>query len=207
MPIKNKTAGSDVLPAVPFLANSQLPVSATAVESTSPMEATSASTVETVAMETRLAVETASGVPMPANVPASIASVITTDVTVPVTPTAAAIVAAIPEPGRVSPVVPRTDADKHSVHKVIGTIESIRRTSIGIVIVVSPLTDWRPSHIGRPNTDSNTHAHLGLRIGQRQHQHCQQREIFQVTHINPLGSSPAKTTLNGSENLPRPGGF
>src|SRR5579864_5485511 len=200
MPIKNKTAGSDVLPAVPFLANSQLPVSATAVESTSPMEATSASavkatsasTVETVAMETRLAVETASGVPMPANVPASIASVITTDVTVPVTPTAAAIVAAIPEPGRVSPVVPRTDADKHSVHKVIGTIESIRRTSIGIVIVVSPLTDWRPSHIGRPNTDSNTHAHLGLRIGQRHHQHCQQRKIFQVTHINPLGSNPPK---------------
>src|SRR5579864_247459 len=202
MPIKNKTAGSDVVPAVPFSANSQLPVSATAVESTSTMEATStstvkatsASTVETVAMETRLAVETAAGVPMPANVPASIASVITTDVTVPITPTAAAIVAAIPEPGRVSPVIPGTGADKHSAHKVIGTIESIRRTSIGIVIVVSPLTHWRPSHIGRPNADSNPHAHLGLRIGQRQHQHCQQRKIFQVTHINLLGSSPAKTT-------------
>jgi len=143
---------------------------------------------------------------MPTYVAASIAPVITADVTVPVTPTATTVVAAIPEPGGVPPVVPRTDADKHAIHKIIGTIVSIRRTSVGIVIVVSPFTDWRPSYIGWPYADSDPDAHLGLRIGQWHHQNCQQRNIFQVTHINPHGSSPAKS-LNGSENLPRPSGF
>jgi hypothetical protein len=37
-------------------------------------------------------------------------------------------------------------------------------------------------------SNRNSSIHLRLRVRKRQRQHGQQRQIFQITHMNPLGS-------------------
>lgn len=118
------------------------------------------------------------------------------------TPTFATPAAATPEFCRVTPVVPRSSADEDASDKVVGTIETIRRASIGIVIIVS-VRARRRSSSDIPGSDSDPHAdsNLRLRVSHRQHQYCQQREIFCVTHENPLRQT--RRASGGSENFLR----
>lgn len=78
-----------------------------------------------------------------------------------VTPTAT-IITAIPEPARMSPVVPRARADKHAVYEIVWTVVAVRRAGIRIIVIVPVGADWRTSRIG--GTDSDPETYLRLRI-------------------------------------------
>jgi hypothetical protein len=92
-----------------------------------------------------------------------------------------------PELSRMAPVVPRACADEDAANEVIRPVEAIRRAGVRIVIVIAIRAYWRAcSNVARPNPDANSNSNLCLRISHRQHQHRQQRKIFQVTHNHPL---------------------
>ncbi len=109
---------------------------------------------------------------------------------------AAAVISAIPEPARMTPVIPRARADKRAAYKPVRTVIAVGRASIRIIVVVPIVADRRTSRVSgtdpnshRPNPDS--YANLRLRIRQRHHQDRQQRQIFRVTHIRTPGSGPS----------------
>ncbi len=79
------------------------------------------------------------------------------------TPTFATPAAATPEFCRVTPVVPRARADEDASDKVVGTIEAIRRASVGIVVIVSVRARRRSSsNIPRSDSDPHPDPNLGL---------------------------------------------
>jgi hypothetical protein len=201
-------------------ANYQLPMSA-AVSATT-VKSTTTATVESTATSVAAGVPTSGII---TGVSASIASARVTSGVATSTYEAAAIVAVsvVARPTIVSavtpsPVVPGTGTDKHSARKPLRTIEAVRRTGIGIVRVIPVRTHRRPVHIARARvgialvitlvgvglvvSDRNSCLNLRLRVRNRQHQHSQQRNISQITHMNPLGSSPAEN-LMGSGDLPK----
>lgn len=80
---------------------------------------------------------------------------------------AAAIISAIPEPRRVTPVIPRARADKYAVYEVVRTVEAVRRTGIRIIVIVSVRADRRTCRVGRAHRNSNranTHPNSDLRL-------------------------------------------
>jgi len=84
-----------------------------------------------------------------------------------------------PELGRVTPVVPRTGADEDPAHEIVRAVETIRRTGIRSVIVISVRAHRRSGgDVARSNSDAYSDSNLRLRIRQRQHQHGQQSKIL-----------------------------
>jgi len=79
------------------------------------------------------------------------------------TPAGATPAAATPEFSRMTPVVPRASTDEDASDKVVGTVEAVRRASIGIVIVVSVRAGWRSSS-GISWTNSDPYADSNLRL-------------------------------------------
>ncbi len=78
---------------------------------------------------------------------------------------AAAIISTIPEPRRVSPVIPGTSADKHAVDKIIRPVVAVRRASIWIKVVISVgAHGWSGSNVARTNANTNSDGNLRLRI-------------------------------------------
>jgi hypothetical protein len=59
-------------------------------------------------------------------------------------------------------------------------------TSIGLTLVVILIVSSRSSRID-----------LRLRVRKRQDQHCQQRQVFHVAHISPLGSRAPTSISTG----------
>jgi hypothetical protein len=116
-------------------------------------------------------------------------------------PTRAAIIATIPEPRRMSPVVPRAYADEDSIYEIVGSVIAIRRTGVRIIVVVPVGTSWRPSHIARTDSDSNPNPNLGLRVRKWHHQNRQQRDIFQITHTHLRLPEPASLLLTDPRKL------
>ena len=154
------------------------------------------------------------------------AAPVTPDVTAPV-PATTPISTMTP-----APVIPRSNADKYSACEPLRTIKAIRCARIGIVRVVAVSTDRRSADIPwagvrligiapvrialvlvrlvlvgvtRIVSRRNSRFNLRLRVSKRQRQHCQQRKIFHVSHMNPC-SRPVKT-LFGSANLLKTGGL
>jgi len=130
--------------------------SASAMESAATVEAPSASTMEAIS-----AAESASAVErVPSMYTAGVAASITvgihaTSVAEARTPIkAAAIISAIPELGRMTPVIPRTRPDKESIHEPVWPVVAIRGTGIGIIVVIAVFTDRRPGNITRPDANS-----------------------------------------------------
>src|SRR5271166_1826421 len=179
---------------------SALTASAT-VESASAMEATS--TVEPAsAVEFSSTTDGLSAVKAAAGVAACISPVVASGITTsyearPTAPASApswaTIPAATPECRGMTPVIPGTRANKHAAYEIVRPVVPVGRASIRIIIIVSIRTDRRTSgHVARPNSDSNSHPDLRLRIRQWHHQHRQQRQIFHVTHTHlpPWTSHP-----------------
>jgi len=75
-------------------------------------------------------------------------------------------------------VEPRASPDEDAASKPVGTVVAVRRASVRIVSVVSVRACRRYAD----RTDSNSHCDLRLRVSHWNHQHRQQRNIFQVTH-------------------------
>ena len=154
-----------------------------AVESASTMEATSAAVVPATTMVPAayeaVAGVTTSGIVAAASITMSISfmSVAPAPAGVPMAPTiaiptsgaptimipAAAIISAIPEPARMSPVIPRASADKHAVHEIVGTVIPVRRAGIRIIVIVPIRADWRTSRVGRTDPDPKTYLRLRIR--------------------------------------------
>src|SRR6266853_2269138 len=135
---------------------------------------TTASIATTVITAARVSVPTASVVPT--------ATVISR----------AAIISAMAPIG----VIPRARAYKYSAAKPLRTVVSIRRTTIRIIVVVPILTDRRPRKVSRAYPNDNSYPDFRLGICKRHHQNCQQSKIFQITHMDPLGSRPGETGLD-----------
>jgi hypothetical protein len=78
---------------------------------------------------------------------------------------------------------------------LIGTALVIVLIGIGIArVIVLVGTALIIVLIGLPliRSSGNSSIHLRLRVRKRQRQHGQQRKIFQITHMNPLGSRPGQ---------------
>lgn len=104
-----------------------------------------------------------------------------------VTPARAPIVSAAPAIS----VVPRAGADEEPIRKPVRSIVSVRRASVGRVIIVAVRTCRRSGHVSRPKSYAYAHSNLRLRLDQRKrHQHTQQQKIFKVAHC----SSPLSQT-------------
>jgi hypothetical protein len=135
------------------------------------------------AMETATSVEGVSTAHLTACESASVATVVNSAraAIVPMSPARPAV-PVTPEPRRMAPVIPRANADKHSIHEILRPIVAIRRTSVRIIAIISVRTGRWPSHISRADSDSDSYSNLRLRIRKRHHQNRQQRHIFQVSH-------------------------
>src|SRR4029077_6096196 len=123
---------------------------------------------------------------VPATFPAaapSIASAIPISATVP----AIVVPSAIPEPHRMSPVIPGTYPDEDSIHEIVWAVIAVRRTGIRIIVVVPVGTSRRPSHVTWADPDSNSNPNLRLRVRKRHHQNRQQRDVFHITHTITSG--------------------
>jgi hypothetical protein len=59
---------------------------------------------------------------------------------------------------------------------------------IGIALIGPALIGTALIGVTRVAANGNSRFHLRLRVSKRQHQHCQQREIFQITHNGLPGS-------------------
>jgi hypothetical protein len=112
---------------------------------------------------------------------------------------------ASPKLNWVTPVVPRTGSNEEAIYEVIRSVKAIRRASIRIIIVVTVRADRRPTYINRAS-DAHSDSNLRLRVSHRQHQHREQREIFQVTHnhLHPDSKpfAPQSRTASGDCGLP-----
>jgi hypothetical protein len=176
---KNKTAGSAMLAGLCAVWSRLSAMSAaSAVEAAATMEATTTVEPSSTAESAISSVHTTS-------VAASITvGIRATPIAISrMSVEAAAIISAIPEPGRMAPVIPRTRTDKHAAYEIIRTVISVR-------------ADRRTSRVGRayshPNRpDAHSDAYLRLRIRQRHHQNRKQRQIFHVTHTQTPGSRPS----------------
>jgi hypothetical protein len=196
-------------PAVGTLSSRGLPVSTTvtsasameaasAVKSASTMKATSAAestaTVVPAAYEAMTTTISASGIIATASVAASVSFMAVAPTAARITPaptimTPTTAISAIPEPARMSPVIPRARANKHAVYKPVRTVITVRRASIWIVVIVSIRANRRTRRV--PRTNSDPEANLRLRIRERHHQDRQQRQIFHITHIRTPGPRPS----------------
>ena len=87
----------------------------------------------------------------------------------PIPPIASAVPATIPEPGWMSPVIPRARSDENTAYEILRSVVAIRSAGIRIVIVVSIRTNWRSGDIRRSHSDSNSYSNLRLRIRKRHH--------------------------------------
>jgi hypothetical protein len=79
------------------------------------------------------------------------------------------------------PTPPRASADKQSTRKPARSVVAVRRTGVGIIIVVAVRAYRLHSYANRD---------LRLRIRQRQHQNCDQSQIFHIPHGVPLVPDP-----------------
>src|SRR5271166_3318353 len=99
-----------------------------------------------------------------------------------ITPTSAPAVTAAP----VSTVaIPRARADKHSATKPLWTVVAVWCAGVRVISVVPVVTYWRSIDVAWADSDANSNPSLRLRVGNRQSQDCEQRQISQVTHITP----------------------
>ena len=71
-------------------------------------------------------------------------------------------------------VVPRASADKDTSDKVIGTVEAIRRASVGVIIVVTVGANGSYTDVARAN--SNPNRNLCLRVTRRKHEKSEYNE-------------------------------
>jgi hypothetical protein len=102
-----------------------------------------------------------------ASVAASIATVVAPALEprvriVAMSPTRTAIIAAIPEQCRMSPVIPGPYADEDSIHEIVWAVIAVRRTGIRIIVIVPVGTSRRSGHIARADPDSNSNPNLRL---------------------------------------------
>src|ERR1035438_5881740 len=65
---------------------------------------------------------------------------------------------------------------EHSTDKPVGSVVAVRRTGVWWISVVAVGAYWRSGNVSWPESDSNTD--LGLGVGQRNHQNCQQGHIL-----------------------------
>jgi hypothetical protein len=213
-----KTADSVSLPAV-ARSKRKCPLAMSAAVSASTVEATAAGTVESA---TDMGSATGAAGIAASRVVTGVATTIgpasiTSRVASSADETAAVVAVSIVSGSTVvaamapSPVIPRTCADKYSAREPLRTVKAVRRTGIGIVRIVAVGANRRPVHVARPWVgialvitlvgitlvvpDRNSCLNLRLRVSKRRHQHRQQRNISQITHMNPLGSSPAECLI------------
>ena len=133
--------------------------SASAVEAASTMEARSA-TVESTSAVVSAACEampvSTSGISAAPTIPMSVAPATARVTTTP----SAAIISAIPELRRMTPVIPRTRTNKHAAYEPIRPVIAVRRTGIRIIVIVPIRANRRTGRIG--GTDSDPNAYLRL---------------------------------------------
>jgi hypothetical protein len=226
---KNKTAGSVSLPAV-ARSERKCPLAMSAAVSATTVEATAA-TVEsgaTAAMESATGVAAgiaSSGIITGVAAPITSAR-ITSGIGSSADETAAVVAASIVSGATVvaamapSRVIPGAGTDKYSARKPLRTVKAVRRTRIGIIRIVAVRANRRPVHIARPwvgialvialigvtlvVSDRNSCLNLRLRIGKRQHQHCQQRNVSQITHMNPPWLQSRRVSDRNPETFQKP---
>ena len=75
---------------------------------------------------------------------------------------ATAIISPIPEPSRMTPVIPRSRANKHAAYEPIRPVIAVRRTGIRIIVIVSIRANRRTGRVA--GTDSDPNANLRLRV-------------------------------------------
>jgi len=105
-------------------------------------------------------------VPAPAVViPIPAESASTPIITVPATPIIpAAIVtttieaSAVPARMAVIPVIPGPYANKYAVHKIFWPVEAIGRASVGVIIIVAVVANWRRAIIAGAHSDADKHS-------------------------------------------------
>jgi hypothetical protein len=91
---------------------------------------------------------------------------------------AAAITGTVAIPAiAVSAAEPGASPDKDATVKPRRTVISVRRTSVGRITVVAPLTDGGTIVATVPRAYANSERNLGMRIGRWNHQNTKQREI------------------------------
>jgi hypothetical protein len=163
--------------------------SAATVHGASAMEAIASSVA---ACRTAAGIVTRIAVPIvPTGISSSVAASVSTDVAVSIS-TAGITVAAVTPVPPMTPVVPRASTDEYSARKPLRTVEAIGCAGIGIIGIV-PIRTYgrRRSHISRVRitliviligitgvgSDANSCFDLRLRVSERQHQDCQQRNI------------------------------
>jgi len=77
-----------------------------------------------------------------------------------VTTPAAAIISAIPEPRRMTPVIPRARTNKHAAYEPIRPVIAVRRTGIRIIVIVPIRANRRTSRVGGTDPDPNADLRL-----------------------------------------------
>lgn len=174
-------------------------MAAATVEATSTMESAARCPMEAAAtMECVAAVESAADIS--SGIAAGVSTIIAatyiptthvpTSVVSRVAVVSAAIVATVPEPSRVTPVIPRSGTDENAIYEPVRTVVAVGSTGVWVIVIVAVRADRRSGDVARPNAnadspDPNANTHLGLRIREWNHQDCQNRNIFQVTHRTP----------------------
>ena len=165
---RKKTAGSGCQPVVVQLVGRELSASASAVESTSTMEA--AATVESADCAVRSAMEAGCGsaVSNIATPNVSTSSVASSD-------KAAAVVAgASVEAAAVVAVIPRAGSNEDAVGEPTGSVVSVGRAGVWRVIIVAIGARWRSADVAGAESDANTDPDLRLGLDQRKrHQHTE----------------------------------
>ena len=146
-----------------------------------------ATTSNRAAMESIIGVESAAG--EAASVTAIIGSACNIPRPASPTPSRTAVNSAIPEPRRVSEVIPRSGTNEYAVDEIARSVVAVGSASVRIVGVISIRANRRTPNIcradvnsDRANTDSNSDPYLRLRIGQGNHHHRNQRHVFHVSH-------------------------
>jgi hypothetical protein len=97
-------------------------------------------------------------------------------------------------------VIPGSSADEESTRKPARPIVAVGRAGIGSVSVIAVSACGRSGIVAGTEAHAYSYPDLSLRIGQRKHQNSDQREIFEITHIqSPL--SPIRDLFMKPTNL------
>jgi hypothetical protein len=115
------------------------------------------------------AVSTVSAVPvMPAVTAVSTISAVSVASAVSVTVTVVAVaIISVAVPAMIpTPSIPGTDTEKDAAAKPLRTVITVGSAVVGVVVVIAPITDWRPiNRRHRNNCRSNTDAYRNLGLG------------------------------------------
>jgi hypothetical protein len=100
---------------------------------------------------------------------------------------------------------PRPGSDKYSTGKPARPVVPIGCTRVRGVSVVSVFTYGRRVTVVITRPKSHANPDLRLRIGQRQHQHRNQSQIFHVPHVTPLVQ--IRLLIHKTRRISRPSRF